>query len=227
MFKFEDKLNEIDSLLKTRKPRWEMDAIPSTGWEDVEQIIRIHLFNKFEKWDQSKPFSRWCARVIDNQIINIKKHLIGRFISPCQNCPFNLGDNLCAKTKSGKKCDECPKLAKWEKKKKNGYNLVLARSVDETFEGEDDPIIQPEGNLINLPEAIERLHRLMLETLTDKLRKFYQLKYIDGLNDSVIAFSFGFITSEEGRAPGYRQMYNMEAEIRKKVNLVMQTHDIF
>lgn len=204
-----------------------MESVASVSWEDAEQIIRTHLWNKFDKWDQSKPFAPWCNRVIDRQVINIKKHLLGRFMSPCANCPFNLGDNLCSKTLSGKKSEECPEFKNWEKKKKPGFQIITARSIDETFEDDEDPRYQPAGGEVDIPGATAKLHKLMIDSLEGRLKKFYRLKYIEGQGDELISFAFGFMTTEEGRAPGYRQMYNMEAEIRKKVHHILETQDIF
>lgn len=205
-----------------------MDSISHINWEDVEQIIRTHIFIKWEKWDQTKNFDRYWGRAIDNQIKNIKKSIFGRFVSPCGDCKFNLGDGKCAKNESGAQTNECDLYAKWEKKKKSGYNLLLARSTNETFQDDEQEIrFEPAGGIINISEATKRLHKLMMEKLPEKLAKFYKMRYIDGLEDSVISFAFGFMTTEEGRLPGYRQLYNMEVEVRELATHIVYSEDVF
>lgn len=225
---FEDYSDELDALLKNSEVKWGFD-LGFIDYNDVSQIIRIHIYNKFHLWKPEKgTFKVWAGRVIKNQVINLKQRLLNKFRSPCtQNCPYNQGGNQCARTPSGKQCEECPLFAKWEKRKKAGYEIVTARSLDETFEDDEDPRFQPAGGEVDISGAILKLHELMLAALEGNLRKFYQLKYIDGHGDEVVAFAFGFTTCEEGRVPGYRQMYNLDSQIKKKVHFILETQDIF
>lgn len=199
------------------------------SFEDVSQIIRTHIYHKFHKWNPEKgKFSTWAKRVISNQIINIKKKNFLRFQSPCSDCPFNMGDNRCGQNPSGKKNEECEKFRKWAKTKASGQSLVSPASLDERYEDESHELkIQVSGDILDLTEATERLHKLMMATLKDNFRIFYELRYLKGLPDEAISLAFGFTTSEEGRLPGYRQIYNMEAEIRQTARYIVSTKDIF
>ncbi len=228
MSKFEDYSDELDSLLKSAEEKWNI-PLASLSFDDVSQIIRLHIYHKFSKWDPEKgKFATWAKRVISNQIVNIKKRVWTRYVSPCSSCIFNLGDNLCAKNPSGKKNEECELFRKWSKTRANGQNLNSAASLDERFEDDAQELkIQISGELIDITEATARLHELMLGALEDKLKKFYELRYIKSLPDESIALAFGFTTTEEGRAPGYRQIYHMESEIKKLARFIVSTQDIF
>ena len=228
MAKFEDYSKELDSLLKSAEQKWGLN-LPSVSYEDIAQIIRLHIYNKFYLWDFKKAkFATWAKKVISNQITNLKKKYYLRFCSPCFHCKFNQGGDACARNPSGKKNEECKEFLKWSKGKSAGQNINFAQSLDEKFEdNEETSKIQVSGDLINMSEATARLHELMLGALEDKLHKFYTLRYIEGHGDDLIALAFGFTTTEEGRAPGYRQIYNMEAEIKKLAHFILSTQDIF
>lgn len=227
MPKFEDYIDELNALLKASEKKWGLD-LGFIDYGDVCQIIRVHIYNKFHLWKPERgKFKGWAARIVTNQIINLKQRLINRFRSPCFNCPYNQGGNQCARNISGRQNEECELFAKWEKRKKAGYEIISARSIDETFEDDDDPRFQPAGGEVDIAGATTKLHEIMLTLLEGNLKKFYQLKYIDGHNDEVVAFAFGFTTCEAGRIPGYRQMYNLDSQIKKKVHFVLDNYDIF
>lgn len=228
MAKFEDYSDELDILLKSAEEKWTLN-LGHIDFSDACQIIRLHIYHKFEKWDPAKgKFATWAKSVISNQLINIRRRVWGKFLNPCASCPFNLGDDLCSQNPSGKKNEECKLFRKWSKTRANGQNLNSAYSLDERFEDDAQELkIQVSGELIDITEATSRLHDLMLSSLQDKLKKFYEMKYIKSLPDESIALAFGFTTTEEGRAPGYRQIYHMEAEIKKLARFIVSTQDIF
>ena len=55
--KFEDCIEQIDSEIRKRKSRWNLTALSWMDFDDVSQIIRIHIFKKWHLYDQSKSFS--------------------------------------------------------------------------------------------------------------------------------------------------------------------------
>ena len=71
MSSFLDNIELIDKLLDSRKRRWRLKSRNDIDFDDVKQIIRIHLLKKWDKWDQTQPLGPWLSRVICHQIINI------------------------------------------------------------------------------------------------------------------------------------------------------------
>ena len=56
--KYEDYQDIIDRAVKKQRSRWRLDAIKWFDFEDVEQVVKSHIAQKWHMWDQSRPLSR-------------------------------------------------------------------------------------------------------------------------------------------------------------------------
>ena len=227
---YEDCQEEIDSILSSKRSFWTLDSISQVGYDDVSQIIRIHIFTKFDQWNQTLPFSPWAASLINRQIINLKKKFYGRLAPPCQTCEFNIGGGQCSFTKSGGKTSECSKFAKWEVSKGVGYNMLLAESTDKAYdsdpEGESRITLESKESP-DYAAASDRLHQLVMTGLTPKMQKLYRWLYIEHRSDEFISEAMKFKTSEEGKLPGYRQITNIKKVLINRAKTIMKDIDIF
>ena len=70
--KFEDRIKEIDIEICKRRAKWNLTALSWMDFDDVSQILRIHIFKKWHLYDHSKPLAPWLNRIISNQIKNIQ-----------------------------------------------------------------------------------------------------------------------------------------------------------
>ena len=68
LFTYADKKAEIDEELKKRRHKWYLNSLGWFDFEDVEQIIRVHIHKKWDQWDQSRPLKPWMNKIITNQI---------------------------------------------------------------------------------------------------------------------------------------------------------------
>ena len=68
---FEDSIDLIDEELTKRKGKWSLTTISWMDYEDVKQIIRVHIYKKWHLYDPKKPLAPWLNRIISNQIKNI------------------------------------------------------------------------------------------------------------------------------------------------------------
>ena len=50
--RYEDMSDIINQEIRKRKNKWFLDSVLSF-FEDVEQIIRVHIYQKFDQWDKS------------------------------------------------------------------------------------------------------------------------------------------------------------------------------
>ena len=50
---FEESILEIDSEIKKRRYKWNLSALSWMDFSDVSQILRIHIY---KKWDMYDPF---------------------------------------------------------------------------------------------------------------------------------------------------------------------------
>ena len=69
--KFEDLIEQIDLEIKKRKSKWNLTALSWMDFDDVSQILRIHIFKKWHLYDIKKPLNPWINRIISNQIKNL------------------------------------------------------------------------------------------------------------------------------------------------------------
>lgn len=182
MLKFEDKIDCINLLIQKNRGRWHLSDIGGFGFEDVAQTIRIHINNKWEQWDQIRPFEHWCNKIVIHQIKNIVRNRYSRDAPPCASCPFDRGGELCGYTDSGLKCEECVQFNKWAKKKQSKFFLKNATSIDQDSFRETQDFSDP-FSAIKLESSVYKFHTFIKQFLNPKMENFYNLIYIESLSD--------------------------------------------
>ena len=74
--RFEDYIDVIEIAIRKQRSRWRLDCISWFDFEDVEQVIKLHIYNKWDMWDQKRPLEPW---------INIIVTLV-RIFEPSKKC---------------------------------------------------------------------------------------------------------------------------------------------
>ena len=69
--KFEACINLINTEILKRKNKWTLSTLNWIDFEDVSQIIRFHIYKKWNLYDEKKPMLPWINRIISNQIKNL------------------------------------------------------------------------------------------------------------------------------------------------------------
>jgi DNA-directed RNA polymerase specialized sigma24 family protein len=219
-FTFEEKLAEIDELLAKRRQKWTLNCA-SIDYDDVCQIIRVHINKKWKLWDQTKPLANWVSTIISHQISNLLRNNYLHVAPPCSRCAMNQGAGLCGLTKSGEQCSECPLYKKWQKNKQAGFNIKIARSIDDVNSEES---FKTASSDFDWGDNVEKFHRAMEERLPKDLFSIYKLLYIDHRDESEVAAEMGFRTKESGRTPGYKQIHNIKKKILEVAKEVVNEH---
>ena len=67
---FEECIGFIDIEIKKRRNKWSLTSLHWMDYDDVSQIIRIHLNEKWHLYNSEKPLGPWVNRIISNQIKN-------------------------------------------------------------------------------------------------------------------------------------------------------------
>lgn len=221
---FEEALPIINELLSKNKHKWLIKALPWLSWEDVEQIIRLHIFKKFHLFDQKQKLEPWANMIINNQMINLSRNVYLSMERPClQNggCAFNEGNDHCSFTPSGNQCSECPLYAKWEKTKKHSHNINLPLSlVNHEQEVFDIPTED-----VNLDKAILQFNEKIKEKLTKIEYKIYHYIYIQHLSDLSVAEKMGYLSNEKNRKAGYATILRIKKKIWKVANEIKHEID--
>jgi hypothetical protein len=229
--KFEDMYEVIDAVVKKRKNKWKLKAITWFDFEDIEQIVKLHIYKKWHLWDQSRAIEPWVNRIVTNQIRNIIRNNYTSFARPCLSCPFNQnresdssGEMSCGFTKNGIQCSECPLYAKWEKIKKSAYDVKMTVSL----ENHKNYFMNCESSVEHDYKTAEnKLHALMKDHLSDKHFFIYKMFFIDNLNDDQVAKILKFKTNEKGRKAGYKQIKNLKKMLYLKAQYLLKNNDLF
>ena len=222
--KYEDKQDVIDKVIEKHRYIWQLKAIAWMDYDDVAQIIRFHIFKKWKMWKQDRPLEPWIARITSNQIKNLLRNNYSNYVRPCLSCPHNQGNEppACAITASGLQCSECPLYRKWEKTKKQAYDVKLAVSTEnhsESVQAMRDPNF-------DIMVSAKRLHEEMKHRLAPKQYKVYRRLYIDGADEEKVAAEMGYKTNEKGKKAGYKQIKNFKKIFRQVAAKILQSEDI-
>ena len=231
-YTYEEKSDIVDQELRKRKRKWFLTSVAWFDFEDVEQIIRSHIYKKWDMWDQSRALEPWLNRVISNQIKNILRNNYFYFAKPCISCPFNESKEIvsfdgesddCSFTPSGKQCIECPLYHKWSKSKKNAYDV----KIPVTLENHDNYAFSNDSNVIfSLENSIKKLEKNLKEVLSEKDFKCYEMLFIKRMTDDEVSRELGFISNEEGRKAGYKQLKNIKKKIKERAIKLIEDRDI-
>jgi len=169
---FEEAIPIIDEQLKRQQKKWKLKATPWMDYDDVSQLIRLHIYKKWDKYDQSQPLAPWVSRVISHQIWNMLRNHYGNVVSPCSGCASKLQNNGCEIY--GEVGLQCPMYKNWFYNKKAKYDIKLPVPL-ETHQGEVYDMFE-EGMIDSF--NIEKFHERMRQSLKLREWEIYELLYL-------------------------------------------------
>jgi hypothetical protein len=231
MLRFEDKIEEINKALRGRRGRWFFNAVAWLDYDDVCQIIRKHIYVKWDKWNQELPFGPWVGTLIDHQITNILRNNYSNFAKPCSGCPFNQSvlnpiskthSQYCGFTKSGLQCEECPLYAKWKKKKENAYNVKLPFLL----ENKDLCALEIYDTQIDIDRCVEDINTILQVRLTEHQYRIYHMLYIEGIDKKIVREKLGYKNDNKGRRAGDKQINKLEKIFVAKVKKILANEEV-
>jgi len=218
---FEEAFDEINTEIYKRRNRWSLTSLAWMDFEDVAQIIRFHIFKKWNLYNQKRKLAPWVNRIITNQIKNLIRNNYSNFVKPCAKCAAAEGDDGCAIYKS--QSSDCPLYKNWERNKKSAFEtkmpLPLEHYSQELYSANSH-------SFIDVEKAAKNLHLKMKETLKPNEWIVYKYLYIDNLEETEVASLMGFKTTEKNRNPGYKQIKNLKKSIIAKVKKTIQNDEI-
>ena len=217
---FEDYIEQIDAEIKKRKSKWNLTALAWMDFDEVSQILRIHIFKKWHLYDTKKPLNPWINRIISNQIKNLIRNNYGNYCRPCLKCAAAESGDLCYIY--GKQCESCPLFANWVRTKKQAYDAKLPVSINE----HSAEINMTEYKDIDIIVLMKRLNEKMRQALKPAEWKIYKALYIDNLSEEKAASLMGYKTNEKNRVPGYKQIKNVKKSIIQKVKRIIANGEI-
>jgi len=217
---FEESIDQINTEIIKRRSKWNLTVLAWMDFEDVAQILRIHIYKKWDLYDSSQPLGPWINRIISNQIKNLIRNNYGNYARPCLRCAASEADNSCSIY--GSQDSVCPLYSHWEKTKKSAHDAKLPVSL------EDHPqeVFSKNSDNTDVERLAEQLHKKMEKVLKPIEWKVYRLLYIEHKSDEEAAKLMGYRTSEKNRIPGYKQIKNIKKSIIEKVRRVLEKGEI-
>ena len=213
--KFEDCIESIDIEINKRRGRWNLTALSWMDFDDVSQIIRVHIFKKWHLYDQSKSLAPGINTLISNQIKNLIRNNYGNYCRPCLKCAAAESDSLCYIY--GTQCSACPLFAQWEKTKKAAYLTKLPTPL-ESVEHEMENI---ELSDFDFDTVLKRLNSKLKAVLKPNEWVVYENLYLNNKSEQEVAKILGYKTSEKNRSPGYKQIKNIKKSIIDKAKEIV------
>ena len=189
-------------------------------FDDVAQILRIHIHKKWNMYDPKQPLAPWINRIVSNQIKNLIRNNYGNYSRPCLKCAAAEDDEHCSIY--GKQCNTCPLYAAWEKNKKNAHDTKLPLAL----ENHTKEVYEMQDKKIDIEESAKNIHNKMKQVLKPAEWKVYQMLYIEHKNEDQVASNMGYKTNEKNRAPGYKQVQNIKKSIMIKVKKYIYSDEI-
>jgi len=223
--KYEDEIDTINEELAKRRGRWFLDSVPWIDFDDVAQIIRIHIYQKWDQWDQKRELRPWVNKIITNQFKNILRNYYLNFAKPCVGCPFStssMEENSCSFTKTGAQDNSCPLYAKWTKTKKFAHDVKIPLRIDAA----PYDFLSNEAENFDLTSALGRLRAELKKALPIKQYEIFTMLFIENRTEDEVAKFLGYKSNERGRAAGYKQIKNIKKKLKEQVIKIIKNKDI-
>lgn len=212
----------IDSVVAKYKNKWRLKAINWFDFEDVAQVVKTHIFKKWDLWDQDRPLEPWVSRIASHQIKNIVRNNYTNYVKPCASCSYNLGENSCSLTKSRTQNTSCTMYAKWAKSKRQGYGVKMPLSMEHHLQ-EIDSLTD---SRVDFESSIQKLNEVLKRELSEEYYQVYIMLFFKNSSESEVAAYMGYKTTEKNRTAGYKQIKNLKKMLKEKVQNIIAKNDI-
>ena len=211
----------INQEIIKRKHKWSLTSLNWMDFDDVSQIIRVHIYEKWHLYKEDKPLGPWLNRIIANQIKNLIRNNYGNYSRPCLKCAAQEGFDGCKIY--DKQDSSCPLYARWEKTKKSAYNIKIPLSLED-HSHEVQRIVLSDS--MDIEKNAAKLHKKMKEVLKPNEWIVYKGLFVDNLEETQVAESLGYMSTEKNRNPGYKQIKNLKKNIIDKVKAVLKKGEV-
>lgn len=222
LFTFEDKFDIICRAINKKRNKWQLNAITWMDFDDVAQIIKLHIYKKWSMWDQTKPLEPWIGRIISNQLKNLIRNNYTNYVRPCLSCPHNLGEDQCSLTANGLQNNTCGLFLKWERTKKSGYDLKMPLTIENHKQEIESCVDCSPFSFL----SVEILNNEMQKVLTCKQYTAYIMLFLENKNEEDVAKYMGYKTTEKNRMIGYKQIKNLKKLFQEKASEILNNKDV-
>lgn len=217
---FEDCLSVIDAEIAKRRHKWNLSSITWMDYDDVSQIIRIHIYKKWNQYQAERPLVPWLNSIITNQIRNLIRNHYSNYARPCLKCAAAVDQDRCRIYET--QCSDCPLYSYWQKRKQPATQIKIPVSM-ENHAHEVKSIFD---DSTDVSRHVDTVHAKMKEILKPLEWQVYEGLFISHKNEAEVAKELGYISNERGRNPGYKQIKNIRKTIILKVKQCLANGEI-
>ena len=218
--KFEDCIDVIDQEISKRRNKWTLTSIAWMDFDDISQILKIHIYKKWHLYDNYKPLAPWLNRIISNQLKNLIRNNYSNYCKPCLKCAAAEPDSACSIY--GNQDDRCPLYKSWLLKKKSAYDVKMALPLEKHREQVNEVEVSP----ADIELGILKLNKKLKEILKPNEWIVYEGFYMMNKTESEIAETLNFKTTEKNRTPGYKQIKNIQKSILTRARKILEKNDL-
>ena len=218
--KFEDCIDVIDQEISKRRNKWTLTSIAWMDFDDISQILKIHIYKKWHLYDNSKPLAPWLNRIISNQLKNLIRNNYSNYCKPCLKCAAAEPDSACSIY--GSQDDRCPLYKSWVQKKKSAYDVKMALPLEKHKEQINEVEVSP----ADIELGIFKLNKKLKEILKPNEWIVYEGFYVLNKSEKEIAEQLNFKTTEKNTTPGYKQIKNIQKAILIKAKKILSKNDL-
>lgn len=222
IYTFDEKSDIIAKAINRKRNKWHLSAIAWMDFDDVSQIIKLHIYKKWDMWDQTKPLEPWIGRIISNQLKNLIRNNYSNYVRPCLSCPHNGGEDQCLISANSLQNSSCSLYAKWEKQKKMAYDLKMPVTIENHKQEIEGTIDSSFFSFM----SVEILNSEMQKSLTCKQYSAYIMLFFESQDEEYVAKFMGYKTNEKNRMIGYKQIKNLKKLFREKAVEILNNKDI-
>ena len=210
---FEEGYPIIEKIIEKNRRKWQLYAISWMDYDDVKQIVSLHIYKKWPLYDQTKPLEPWIARIVMNQIRNLIRNNYNNYARPCLGCPYNQGGDLCSFTKTHIQDSSCLLYKNWTKKKQGAFNIKLPLPL--VNHSQEADAFHQEG--MDVENITAKLKLEMAKALSPRQYRVYCMMVHEEKTDEDIAQFMGFKSNEKKRKAGYKQIRNLQEIFKQKI----------
>lgn len=171
----EQRLPFVEKTVEKRRRKWTLTTL---AFDDVKQIIMIHVWKKYGTFDPAKaPFEHWLNAVISSQWKNVLRDNLFRWSRPCirdGGCVYNVGNGGCGYTKSGTQCNECALYKEWSQKKEAEHNIKASLALEHHAQ----EVSNVQSDFVDIEGKKKVIDDKMRVELTQWERNIYRFIYV-------------------------------------------------
>jgi len=199
-YTYEDFSEVIDAAIRRQQYKWRLNAVRWFDFDDVQQIIKLHISRKWHMWDQERPLEPWIGR-----------NHYGNYVNPCPDYQFSNHDSSI-----------CPICQKWEKSKKAALEIKIPLSTEDFVK----EVTSKQYVDFDFNSSLEKLDGEMKRRLSNIHYTAYRMLYFDKNNEEDVAKFMGYKISAQKRKLGYRQVKNLKKKFLQVAMEILRDQDI-